>query len=149
MWNKEMSVLLSKGLIILTLVMAVRSVGWFSQCIGMIEEYYYRPFGHVGSCVLGFTVIAFCCALLVFLFMLLNNISKKKIFVPENVKNLRIISWCCFAVAALLAVWGILTFLEIIFLAAFIVGFIGLILRVVKNVFEEAVSIKEENDFTV
>ncbi|MBP0977893.1 MAG: DUF2975 domain-containing protein [Oscillospiraceae bacterium] len=149
MWNKEMSVLLSKGLIILTLVMAVSSVGWFSQCIGMIEEYYYRPFGHVGSCVLGFTVIAFCCALLVFLFMLLNNISKKKIFVPENVKNLRIISWCCFAVTALLAVWGILTFLEIIFLAAFITGFIGLILRVVKNVFEEAVCIKEENDFTV
>ena len=149
MWNKEMSVLLSKGLIILTLVMAVSSVGWFSQCIGMIEEYYYRPFGHVGSCVLGFTVIAFCCALLVFLFMLLNNISKKKIFVPENVKNLRIISWCCFAVSALLAVWGILTFLEIIFLAAFITGFIGLILRVVKNVFEEAVCIKEENDFTV
>ena len=149
MWNKEMSVLLSKGLIILTLVMAVSSVGWFSQCIGMIEEYYYRPFGHVGSCVLGFTVIAFCCALLVFLFMLLNNISKKKIFVPENVKNLRIISGCCFAVTTLLAVWGILTFLEIIFLAAFITGFIGLILRVVKNVFEEAVCIKEENDFTV
>ena len=38
MWNKEMSVLLSKGLIILTLIMAVSSVGWFSQCIAIIEE---------------------------------------------------------------------------------------------------------------
>ncbi|WP_044975290.1 DUF2975 domain-containing protein [Ruminococcus sp. HUN007] len=149
MWNKEMSVLLSKGLIVLTLIMAVSSVGWFAQCIGMIEVYYYRPFSHLGSCILGFAVIAFACALLVFLFFLLNNISKKKVFVRENVRNLRFISWCCFAVTAILAAWGIVTFLEIIFLAAFITGFIGLILRVVKNVFEEAVALKEENDFTV
>jgi hypothetical protein len=34
-------------------------------------------------------------------------------------------------------------------LVAAMAGFIGLILRVVKNVFEIAVSIKDENDFTV
>ena len=45
--------------------------------------------------------------------------------------------------------WGIITSLEVIFLAAFMVGFMGIILHVLKNVFEEAVIIKEESDYTI
>ena len=33
--------------------------------------------------------------------------------------------------------------------AAFVAGFLGLVLRVVKNVIEEAVALKAENDFTI
>ena len=32
---------------------------------------------------------------------------------------------------------------------AFVVGFLGLVLRVVKNVIEEATALKTENDFTI
>ena len=32
---------------------------------------------------------------------------------------------------------------------AFVAGFLGLVLRVVKNVIEEAVALKAENDFTI
>ena len=43
----------------------------------------------------------------------------------------------------------LITLLEVILLVAFIVGFMGIILHVLKNVFEEAVSIKEESDYTI
>ncbi len=78
---------------------------------------------------------------------LLGNIKKEEPFVAQNVTLLRIISYCCFAEG--------LVFVYISFLKPFAVvvivacGFMGLILRVVKNVFEQAVAIREENDFTI
>ncbi len=78
---------------------------------------------------------------------LLKNIRKKEVFTEKNVKLLRLLSWCSFAVSGILFVSGFyyLMFLLIAFAAAFF----GLILRVVKNVIEQAVMIKNENDFTI
>ena len=78
---------------------------------------------------------------------LLKNIRKKEVFTEKNVKLLRLLSWCSFAVSGILFVSGFyyLMFLLIAFAAAFF----GLILRVVKNVIEQAVIIKNENDFTI
>ena len=79
---------------------------------------------------------------------LLSNIRKEEIFIPQNVAYLRGISWACFAMCLpclLIAVYGSQTFLFVMVAAAFM----GLILRVVKNVIEAAVLIKEENDYTV
>lgn len=81
------------------------------------------------------------------LHILLHNISKDNVFVLRNVKSLRSISWACiFAGAAfcVLALWRYL-----FFLAAVAAVMIGLIIRVLKNVFEQAVEIKSENDFTI
>lgn len=149
MWNKELSVLLSKGLIFLGMGLGVAVCIWLPDCVRWLEDFYYRPLGHIPSCVMAYGVIAILLALLVYLYILLNNISKKKVFIAENVKNLRMISWTCFGAAAVLCVWGLLSFVEVIFLAAFTIGFLGLVLRILKNVFEEAVSIKEENEYTV
>lgn len=78
---------------------------------------------------------------------LLANIKKKDVFISKNVKHLRVISWCSFAVSAILFVSG---FYYILFLLiAIAAAFFGLILRVVKNVIEQAVVIKIENDFTI
>lgn len=96
-------------------------------------------------------VLYLCClpalAALFSLDRLLVNIKREEVFVERNVRHLRIISWCCFAVAAFLAcaVYYYLIFLAVAIVAAFF----GLILRVVKNVIEEAVIIKTENDFTI
>ena len=79
---------------------------------------------------------------------LLSNIRKEEIFIPQNVSYLRGISWACFAMCVpclLVSVYGSQIFLFIMVAAAFM----GLILRVVKNVIEAAVLIKEENDYTV
>lgn len=86
-------------------------------------------------------------ALLVVLYMLLHNIGKGQVFVQRNVRYLRMISWCCFIGAAVAFAstfyylpWGIV---------AIAAAFVGLVVRVVKNVIAEAILLKEENDYTI
>jgi hypothetical protein len=78
---------------------------------------------------------------------LLVNIKRKDVFIDKNVKYLRVISWCCFAVSAILFIAGFRYLLFLIIAVA--AAFFGLIVRVVKNVIEQAVMIKNENDFTI
>jgi len=81
------------------------------------------------------------------LLKLLFNIKNDKIFITSNVKYLRIISWCCFAVAIITFVGGIFYIpFSCISVAA---AFVGLMLRVVKNVMQNAVEIKQENELTI
>ncbi len=84
---------------------------------------------------------------LVCLDKLLKNIIECQPFVEKNVKLLRIISYCCFAEALVFIYFATLKPFAVIVVIA--CAFMGLILRVVKNVFEQAVSIREENDFTI
>ncbi|HHU17103.1 MAG: DUF2975 domain-containing protein [Anaerovoracaceae bacterium] len=96
------------------------------------------------------TIIACAIPGLIALFSLdklLTNIKMKEVFIEKNVRHLRVISWCSFAVSIVSLVSGFyyLPFLIISVAAAFF----GLILRVVKNVIEQAVIIKNENDFTI
>lgn len=78
---------------------------------------------------------------------LLHNITQEKIFVETNVLNLRKISWCCILAAVIFAVSSIYYILFLLLSVA--MAFIGLILRVLKNVFAEAVRLKMENDYTI
>lgn len=87
------------------------------------------------------------CVVFICLDRLLVNIRNGEIFVWDNVRQLRIISWSCFWGSIVLLI-GSLWELQLILLSG-IMGFFGLLMRVIKNVFSEAIVIKEENDFTV
>ena len=87
---------------------------------------------------------------------LLINIRNEKIFDNKNVKLLRIISWSCFYAALV----GVISYTVIAVIdnprlfVSFIIlaageAFMGLIVRVVKNVFEAAIKLKDENDLTI
>jgi hypothetical protein len=96
-------------------------------------------------------IIYLCCAIaliaLVSLDQLLFNIKNGIVFEARNVHILRRISWCCL-IAALVLLVG--SFFSLVFLLLSVMaGFMGLILRVVKNVFQAAVDLKAENDFTI
>ena len=78
---------------------------------------------------------------------LLYNIGAGLVFTSKNVAVLRRLSWCCIA-AGLVFLASCLYYIPFLVLSA-AAAFAGLILRVVKNVFAEAVSLKEENDFTI
>ncbi len=78
---------------------------------------------------------------------LLSNIKKDIVFDRTNVKYLRHISWCCYIAGAVFVFLGFYIFLSFIIAIAAI--FFGLIIRVVKNLFCEAVEIKSENDLTI
>ena len=83
-----------------------------------------------------------------FLVKLLLLVRRRQVFTDGAVSCLRTISWCCFIEAGLFVVIGVL-FFGIDLILAFVAGFLGLVLRVVKNVIEEAVALKAENDFTI
>ena len=83
-----------------------------------------------------------------FLVRLLLLVRKHLVFTDKAVSCLRTISWCCFLEAGLCLVSTIL-YLRIHLALFFVSGFLGLVLRVVKNVIEEAVALKAENDFTI
>jgi hypothetical protein len=78
---------------------------------------------------------------------LLSNITKGDIFTNGNIRILRVISWACFA-AAIILLGG--AFISVLFcIMAVLIAFIGLIVRVVKNVMAAATELKNENDFTI
>ena len=83
-----------------------------------------------------------------FLVKLLLLVRRRQVFTDRAVSYLRTISWCCFIEAVLCLVTA-RPFFPVHYAAAFAAGFLGLVLRVVKNVIEEAVALKAENDFTI
>ena len=88
----------------------------------------------------------------VLLILLLKKVKRAQVFTSAAVALLRGISWCCFAECLILATVGNLLFAPfapIITSVAAVAAFLGIVLRVVKNVIEEATAIKAENDFTI
>ena len=96
------------------------------------------------------------------LLALLLQIRRQQVFVAKNISYLRSLSWLCFAEGLLFLGEGIVLFTDLeqtiwnedlftvaFFLIAFACVFMGTILRVVKNTFEEAATIKDENDYTI
>lgn len=81
------------------------------------------------------------------LWKLLANMKCGQVFIAENVAYMRTVSWCCAAVAlvCLVSAAYYLPFL----VAAMAAAFMALIVRIVKNAFQQAVRMKDELDFTV
>jgi len=87
------------------------------------------------------------CAAIVSLLMLLHNIRGGKVFTRRNVKLLRLISWC-FVFVALVSVYATYIYYPCALILA-AAGFLAVILRVVKNVMEQATHMKEEQELTI
>ena len=83
----------------------------------------------------------------VLLFILLLRVRKGLVFTKKSTELIRDISWCCIGLMLFFALLGI--YFQLSFIVAFAAMFLGLCLRVVKNVLEEASDIKSENDLTV
>lgn len=83
----------------------------------------------------------------VLLLLLLFNVKKDNIFVFINVSFLRACSWLCILAGILFFLLGSVYWTCL--LLGFAAGLVGLMLRVVKNIIERAVEIKEENDLTI
>jgi len=79
---------------------------------------------------------------------LLRNIRKDSVFISDNVKYLRIISWCCFIIAIVMLFGWPHIHVVLIFVAA-AAAFFGILMRVVKNVIDAACELKAENDYTI
>jgi hypothetical protein len=148
MWTKSRSLALSRVIIVIfLLLLAAGSAG-----LPWLLRWYIGYAGKDAMDYMPVMAILWACALpafiaLIHLGKMLKNIAADQVFVKENIRALRVISWCSFAVAAVFICFFFYYILGLII--AILAAFIGLILRVVKNVFEQAVEMKEENDLTV
>ena len=155
MWNRKRSLTLS--IIVCFIFVAILTAGlflgplgvkmWFSIYRGWSEDStaMKQMISIFSACFYPSTVFAYIT--LYNLLKLLFNIKNDDIFINMNVKYLRVISWCCFAVSVITLVGGAfyIPFCCISVAAAFV----GLMLRVVKNVMQNAVEIKTENELTI
>ncbi len=81
------------------------------------------------------------------LLRLLFHIRAGEVFTVANVRYLKAVSWGCFVIAAVTAV-GAGFYVPFLFVTA-AGGFTGVLLRVLKNVMQTAVELREENELTV
>ncbi len=149
-WNKDKSVILSRVcIIVFALLLAATDIGaywlvlWFiriSHALGGLRDGYLLLLT-VYSCSV------FAWILLVNLWNLLTNIRQGKLFENTSVKCLRRTAWCCAGVCGICLLSTI--YYTPLILISISAGFIALIVRIVKNVFEQAISMKNELDFTV
>lgn len=81
------------------------------------------------------------------LWRLLASIKAGQVFTAENISRIRAVSWCCAAVALVCLLAGI-CYLPF-FICAMAAAFMALIVRIVKNAFQQALLMKDELAFTV
>lgn len=162
LWNYKKSVKFTHFMVrlfyVVLIVVTAGSIRWLT--LNSIEGFglYFVPF---------FISVPAGCAALICLDKLLVNIKKKIVFEKVNVKLLKIFSWLCFAVFAVTFLFAAIAlirgysdradFLNVFdvfyaifaFCAAVAELFVGVVVRVVKNIFEAAIKIKEENELTI
>ena len=136
----------SKSLLLTTWWMRIAMVVWCILGIAVPTLFFMQqiPFD-----ILILFCLLFAPILLAFygLHKMLSNIQQGLIFSVQNTASLRLVSWACFFAAIFLLIaaykWPVLIF------ASGVIGFLGLFVRVIKNMLSEAIVLKEENDFTI
>ena len=102
--------------------------------------------------VLALNAAFYCCfpaVLLALLCMdkLMRNILNRDVFISGNIRLIRRIRWCCVAVS-LICLPAAVVYLPLMCMVV-IMGFLALVVSVVKSVMAAAVEIREENDLTI
>lgn len=148
MWNGERSISLSKFCIlffICAMIAIMVSAPWLTRWFvdftnaPRVTEWYLMATIYVGSIPAVY--------LLYNLYYLIRRIEADQVFIAKNVECLRRISWSCFAGAGVAFASG---FYYLSWLFVFVAAaFMGLIVRVVKNVVAQAVALKDEADYTI
>ncbi|HCJ56288.1 DUF2975 domain-containing protein [Lutispora sp.] len=149
MWNGKKSISLSKLCILVFTFMLIGtalSAPWlvrrfldFSRADLVGKEIFFLLTIYSGS--IPAAVLLFC------LYRLLHRIELEQVFITANVEYLRRISWSCFA-GAIICFASIPYYFPWIFVAV-AAAFMGLIVRVIKNVIAQAVELKNESELTI
>ncbi len=151
MWNNQRSTLLSLVIVRLCYVLLAGCCVAAPWIVGFYDDIVNNANG-LPSVFAELLVTLYCAVpaaavALVCLDKLLGNVRREQPFTESSVKYLRIISWCCYVEAVVFIYFATLRHFAILVVLGF--AFVGLILRVVKNVFQQAVILREENDYTI
>ena len=147
-WDENQSVRLSQVCVVIFAVLLLlldvfcyAAVTWFIHLRSMPWQTGVLMMGTIYLCSV------FGWMLLWKLWRLLANIRAQVVFDARNVALLRAVSWCCVDAGVICLVSGLyyLPF-AVIAVAA---GFMALIVRIVKNVFQQAILMKDDLDLTI
>lgn len=147
-WNKDKSVSLTAAFTVLfaaaLLAADVFGFAWMPWYVSVsaIDEDHLPA---LGVTIYAGSVFAWIC--LYAMFRLLGHIRSGQVFTAGNISLLRVISWCC-AGACLVFLASVLYYPPFIIVSA-AAGFMMMIVRVVKNILQQAAGMKSELDLTV
>ena len=147
-WTKDKSLLLSQICVVFfALLLLALDLGayWLAAWFAGMRLMPWQI--AIALMTTGYLCSVFAWLLLWNLWRLLGNLKRERVFTEENVRRLRAVSWCC-AGAAAICLLSCLYYLPFLFLAA-AAGFMALIVRIVKNVFQQAIAMKSELDLTI
>ena len=151
----KFSIMLSLAFTVIFMFMIIFGLAVMPQLVNnliLMEE----SFGFLGNISNNSEAVVLICAYLILvvaavadilLFILLKRVNRGEVFTFKSVEIIRAVSWCCMLESLLffaLAFWFIIS--VVIVMAAL---FLAIVVRVVKNVIEQATIIKQENDLTV
>lgn len=148
MTKEKRSIAITSALIKVAIVLCAAALFLMPYAAKMYEQISFQRDNVTVPLLITFYVCAaFGFVILFVLNKLIKNIGSEKVFIDENVKLLKILSYCCFAIAVVTLIFA--RFRILVFVITFAAAFIGLILRVIKSCFTEAIRLREENDFTI
>ena len=146
MWSDSKSIALSKICVVSIMALLVVCAALAPWALGELFLH-LTALGKTLFLATVYTGSVPAAALLALLFLLLRRIGQGRVFVNENKDSLRHISWCCFAGAAICFASSLYWFPW--FAIGVAAGFMGLIVRVIKNVIAKAVSLQDDADHTI
>ena len=148
-WNAQRSTTLSIIVGVVALVLAVACLAFLGPLLSLTN---LAALAVTDSRTIAPLYACLVCgiAAVVVLLGLLGAIRRGQVFTLANVRRLRLISYCGFLILGACAVGAILSpFHGFFLLLAAIAGFLGLLMRVIKNVIDAARLLKEDADFTI
>ena len=147
-WTKDKSITLSLVcIIIFALLLLILDIfcypltRWF---IGLRAMHWQQGIGMMATV---YVCSIFAWIALLNLWRLLANLRRGEVFTAKNVRLMRGVSWCCVG-AAMMCLISTIWYVPFAFVAI-AAGFMALIVRIVKNVFQQAISMKDELDLTI
>lgn len=149
-WNKDKSITLSRFFVIVFAVLLALLDFFCYWILNWLGNKSKLPEGLEQVWLVLLTLYAsslFGWLLLAMLWKLLKNLQQENVFIPDNVKFLRISSWAC-TVISIIYLLSAIYYLPLLVIAT-AAGFLALIIRIIKNVFEQANAMKHELDLTV
>ena len=155
LWNSKKSIILTKfcilALIVISVIMMFCGRYLISRFLSMTGGAKINISKELSLYIITFISYILGIIAQVTLFCMLKfvtNLEKDLVFIPQNIKWLRFISFGCLSAGLLLIVVAVVYHkLYLIFSLAAL--FMMLIVRVIKNAFEQAVKMKEELDLTI
>ena len=155
LWNRKKSIILTKfcilALMVISVIMMFCGRYLISRFLSMTGGAKINISNEFSFYIITFISYILGIIALLTLFCMLKfivNLENDLVFVPQNIKWLRFISYGCLSAGSLLIITTVI-YHKLYIVLSLAALFMMLIVRVIKNAFEQAVKMKEELDLTI